>query len=433
MRPAAVLAGLAVAMLVGACEREPILPGERLDLRPERKAPPAAVQAGPVSIPATTVNPDWSHKADNPEHRPPHAALDLPLARIWSVDIGQPAGRKHRIGADPVVQGGRIFAMDSRARVTAVSTAGAPLWSRDLTPPADRSDDASGGGLAAVGARVFVTTGFGELIALSAVNGAELWRQDLDAAAMGAPTVVGDTVYAVSRDSRAWALDVESGRIRWQISGVPDPIGVDGGSAPAVGDRLAVFPFNSGHLLATLRAGGTRVWSAPITGERAGRTYASIDDITGDPVIAGDLVVAGNPGGRTVALDAASGERLWTAPEGAMSPPVVIGGSVFVVSDTGELVRLDAATGARVWAVQLPYFTRERLRRRRAVFAHYGPVLAGGRLLVASNDGLIRAFDPQTGARVGAAPLPGGAGSNPVVANRTLYVVSENGQLHAYR
>ena len=420
-------------MLLAACEREPLLPGERLDLRPERDAPPPAVQVGPVSIPPPTLNPDWSHKADNPAHRPPHAALDLPLTRIWSVDIGQPAGRKHRIGADPVVQGGRIFAMDSRARVTAVSTAGAPLWSRDLTPPADRSDDASGGGLAAVGARVFVTTGFGELVALSAVNGAELWRQDLDAAAMGAPTVLGDMVYAVSRDSRAWALDVDSGRILWQISGVPDPVGFDGGSAPAVDDRLALFPFNSGHLLATLRQGGTRLWSAPITGQRAGRAYAAIDDITGDPVIAGEVVVAGNLGGRTVALDAASGERLWTASEGAVSPPVVVGGSVFLVSDLGELVRLDAGTGARVWSTELPYFTRERPRRRKAVYAHYGPVLAGGRLLVASNDGLIRAFDPQTGAPVATAPLPGGAGSNPSVANRTLYVVSEDGRLHAYR
>ena len=52
----------------------------------------------------------------------------------------------------------------------------------------------------------------------------------------------------------------------------------------------------------------------------------------------------------------------------------------------------------RVWGVKLPFFTKERPKRQATVFAHYGPVLAGGRLYVASNDGLIRAFDPTNGA-----------------------------------
>jgi len=52
---------------------------------------------------------------------------------------------------------------------------------------------------------------------------------------------------------------------------------------------------------------------------------------------------------------------------------------------------------------------------------------------VASSDGLIRQFDPASGALIGTIALPGGAASAPVVAGQTLYVISKTGQLHAFR
>ncbi len=416
--------------ILAACDQEQRLPGQRLDVRPAERAVAPAVTR--VALPAQVASAEWTHKAGNPAHAPGHAALALPLERIWSVDIGRAADRRHRIYADPVVSAGRVFAMDSRANLTAVSLGGQTLWSSDLTPPRDRAGDASGGGLAVVGGRVYATTGFGELLVLDASSGGIIWRQDLQAAALAAPTIVGSTVFVVSRDSRGWAIDARNGRILWETSGVPSPSGIDGGAAPAVDGRLAYFPLNSSELIATERD-GTLVWSTPVVGARPGRAYGAIDDITGDPVLIGKVVYAGNPTGRTMAIDAQSGQQIWSAPEGAMSPPVVAGGSVFVVSDDNTLVRLDASSGARVWVTELPRFTTDRVRRRKGVYAHYGPVLAGGQLIVASNDGLLRTFDPSTGALTGATELPGGAASNPVIANRLLFVTTADGRLNAFR
>ena len=116
-----------------------------------------------------------------------------------------------------------------------------------------------------------------------------------------------------------------------------------------------------------------------------------------------------------------------------MNPVWVAGGSVFLVSDRNELVRLSAEDGSRIWGVELPFFVKERPRKQSEIYAHYGPVLAGGRLIVASNDGLIRMFDPASGNLVGSAEIPGGASSNPVFAGGVMYVVSAKGELYAYR
>lgn len=178
-----------------------------------------------------------------------------------------------------------------------------------------------------------------------------------------------------------------------------------------------------------------RLWSADIVGARRGFAISLVDDITGYPVIDGDTVYAGNHSGRVVALNVNSGERLWTAQHGAMDPVWPAGNSVYFVSDLNELVRLDATDGSQIWAVDLPGYepVRRPQRRRDSAYTNQGPILAGGRLIVASSDGFLRSFDPTSGELVSQTEIRGGATTRPIVANGTLYVVSTDGVLHAYR
>ncbi len=425
-----------LALLIGCGDRDVILPGERLDLRDGMAgARDVAVnEARPLALPAPTAYADWPQRGGSATHTLSHPALGAALTRAFVVNIGQGDSRQARITSDPVIAGGVIYTLDARARVTATGTNGAPVWAADVTPVTDGGSDASGGGISVAAGRVFVTTGFGEVTALDAATGGELWTQDLNAPGGPAPTVQGDIVYIVARDGRAWALDVATGLIRWQLSGTPSGANFSGGAGAAVTSEIAIFPFPSGEVIAAFPQGGLRRWAQVIAGVRPGAAVgAAAGDISGDPVIDGDTVYVGNVSGRLVALNIASGARLWTAVEGVVSPVIPAGGSVFLVNDINELVRLDAADGAVIWRVALPRFAEGRERRQRTQFAQFGPVLAGGRLLVASAEGVIRQFDPVSGAALGDLALPGGAASNPVVAGGALYIVTKDGQLVAFR
>jgi len=439
-----ITAAAVLGLLVGCGKKELILQGERLDLRAPlgaagaedgAAAKPAedVNRAVPISLPAPVNHAAWTHRNGSPEHRITHPALSKNLTQIWSASIGAGESRKQRITADPVIATGRIFTLDAQAQVMAHALNGAAIWSHDLTPVTDKTGEASGGGLAVDGNTLYATTGFGALVALDAATGAERWVQKLESAATGAPTVKDGIVYVTSRDSRAWAINAADGRIKWQLQGAPTTSVMVGGTAPAVTDKFAVFPFGSGELLTAFRKGGVQTWATSVSGKRRGRAYAGITDITGDPVIKDNVVYVGSQSGRVVALDMGNGERLWTAKEGAYSPVWVSGGSVFLVSDEARLVRLDAATGARIWSVEMPYYVKEKDRRRKAVFAHYGPVLAGGRLIVAGSDGVIRSFNPIDGSLLNTVEIAGGATTNPVIVGGVLYLVSSQGKLHAYR
>ena len=103
------------------------------------------------------------------------------------------------------------------------------------------------------------------------------------------------------------------------------------------------------------------------------------------------------------------------------------------MSDQGQLVRLDDATGEVIWTVDLPYYRRGSVRRLKSVTSHFGPILAGGQLVVGSDDGSLRFFSPEDGSLRYETKLPGGAASMPAVVNGTLYILSGNGQMHAFR
>ncbi|PJI92210.1 outer membrane protein assembly factor BamB [Yoonia maricola] len=422
---------LSLFVLAACGDEDVILPGDRFDIRAQTAA---ENQVLPVNVPAARANADWGHRNGNPSHSIAHPALGADLSPLFVADIGAGDSSRARITSHPVVAGGVIYTVDASALVTATSVDGATIWTRNLTPTRDNAGDASGGGISVGGGQVYVTTGFGEIAALDAATGAEIWVQDLDAPANAAPTLRGDLVYVVGRDSTAWALDTTNGRIRWQRSGAPSTANYAGGASPAVSGEFVVFPFASGEVLATYPRGGLTRWSTVVSGERLGNAAGIISDISGDPVIDGDRVYIGNFGGRTVAINLDDGTRAWTATEGALGPVWPVGNAVFLINDLGELVRLDANTGNPVWRTALPTFEdEERTRRQRRIFAHYGPVLAGGRLIVTSSDGFIRQFDPASGALIGEIDLPGGAASGPVVAGETLYVLNKNGQLHAFR
>jgi outer membrane protein assembly factor BamB len=445
----AMLLPLLAAMALVSCTKEVILQGTRFPVRtpladsipvegqPDPLPPPdrPANQSAPISLPGAVANADWPQRGGSVRHSGPHGVLQTTPQLVWQVNIGAANSHRNEISAAPVVMGGAVFAMDALSGVTAVSVQGARLWHQDLTAAFDNGGGLSGGGLAADSGRIFATTGYGETVAMNAADGHILWRQRLGATPTGAPAVAGNLVLVEGDDGTAWALNAASGRIVWQSTGASavDGFRFEAGASPAVDGKTVVFPFSSGALTALDLATGNDLWIAAVSGTRLGRAYANVGDVTGDPVLTGGIMYVGTEGGRTGAYSMATGARIWTANEGALNPPLVVGGSVFVANDEGRLVRLSARDGSTIWAVDLPYFTQTKPKKLMQITASFGPVLAGGHLIVASSDGYLRAFNPTDGSLAAQVPLPGGAAAPPALAQGLLFVVNTKGQLLAFR
>lgn len=429
---------LAVGLSACSGTQEIILPGERLDVRDGLAGSSTSTAAAPnttvaISLGAQVSRATWTQTGGSASHAAGHNRFTSSTPAVaWVTPIGQGNTRKLRIASAPVAANGLIASFDAGSQVTVVSaTTGTPVWTQNITPASEKQGDASGGSLVISGSTLLAATAYGDVIAFDLSSGAKRWTQRIDAAGAAGMSAHKGLVYVVGGDSQLWALDLKTGLVKWQITGPETIASRVGAPAPAVNDRLVVAPFAAGDVYGLFRKGGTRLWSASIAGQRAGSVYANVSDITSDPVIVGNTAYMGNQAGRFAAFDMDTGERRWTAREGAYSPAAVVGGSVFIVTDRAEVVRLSTQNGTRIWGQQLPLFTTDKVKKRKAVYAHFGPVAAGGKLWVASSDGMLRGFAPNSGALVSQVTLPAGAASDPIVVGGVMYVLLETGALVA--
>lgn len=426
---------LCALLALSACgENEVILKGPREAIRPGAAGAEAVEnRALPISLGAARVNANWTHIGGAADHAIAHPALSRSLTPLFSTKVGTGASSRTRLTAEPVVVNGRIFTMDAGAQVVATGTNGQVLWTRSLVPAFEKQPEGSGGGLAAGAGYVFASSGFGEVVALDPASGEVAWKQDLDAPGSGAPTVSNGQVFIAGRDGTAWAIEADTGRVSWTLRGGEGNETYGTGAAIAATGDIAIIPLLNGEVVGAFPLGGLRRWSTVVAGARLGHAVSVFSDISGDPVISGNRAYVGNISGSLVALDIESGDAIWSAPMAAEGPVSVAGGSVFLVNDRNHLVRLDASDGSVIWQQELPQFAETRWGKPSRYFAHYGPVLAGGRLLVASSDGALREFDPRSGAVIAQHALSGPAAAGPVVAGNTLYVITTDAVLQAFR
>jgi outer membrane protein assembly factor BamB len=158
---------------------------------------------------------------------------------------------------------------------------------------------------------------------------------------------------------------------------------------------------------------------------------SSLSDIDADPVIDNGQVIAIGQGGRMVAMELITGQRLWELNLAGIATPWVAGDWVFVVTSDAKLMAIARNNGKVRWITQLPEYRNQ--KSKNGPINYSGPILAGGRLFVVSTTGAMIAVDPDKGAVLGQTDIGTSVRQPPVVANSTLYVLDDQGRLHAYR
>jgi outer membrane protein assembly factor BamB len=409
------------------------LPGKRisvLNLEHSLKPDPQ-LNALKIQVPRPYDNNAWPDDGGYPDHAMYHLALGDQLERAWKANAGEGANRYGRVVAEPVLANGRIFTMDADDVVTAFDAkSGGRLWRFDPQPK-DADATTYGGGVAASGNRVYIGTGYGEVMALDAASGKQIWRVSTAAPVHSAPTVADDRVFVITVENELDVLSASDGSKLWTHNGLPEPAGLAGGAAPAVAGDLVVVPYSSGELYALRVENGRPLWSDSLAAAQPVGALSSLADIRGAPVIDRDRVFAISHSGLMVAIDLRTGDRVWEQDIGGVHAPWVAGDFIYVLSADNELICLTRADGRVRWARELPQWQNEEKKKDPIFWA--GPVLAGDRLIVISSEGEAFSVSPYTGEPLGRADFPDGVFINPVVADKTLYVLTDEADLVAMR
>ena len=202
-----------------------------------------------------------------------------------------------------------------------------------------------GGGVAFENGRIYATNGLGYVAALDAGTGAIAWTVKPAGPLRGAPTVAGDALYVVTQDNQLFALNPADGKVRWTGSGAVEIAGLLGASSPAAAQGTVVAGFSSGELNAYRYENGQNLWQDALARTSISTSVTQLSDIDADPVIDAGRVFAVGQGGRMVAIELITGQRVWEINVAGISTPWVAGDWIFVVTDQAQLLALSRTNG----------------------------------------------------------------------------------------
>lgn len=236
-----------------------------------------------------------------------------------------------------------------------------------------------------------------------------------------APAIVGDTVFAASRDGKVARIDLNSGATVWNQQ-VAQRLSAGVGSD---GQTIAVVT-PEGQVIA-LDANGDVKWRAQASSE------VSVVPWVGDGVV---VVRAGDY--RVQAFNAANGERIWNVqrpgPALALRAPArmsQIQGLVLSGMPGGRVLAIEPRAGAVVWEgiVAVPRGASD-LERVNDVVGM--PMVRGDLLCAAAYQGRVTCFNAKEGGRtVWANDLSTTVGLN--VDTVRVYVPDNRDRVHAYK
>ena len=384
-----------------------------------------------VTLPPAALNEAWAQPGGNASKSPGHVELGQGLSRIWTAKVTG-ANPRARLAASPVMSDGRIYVVDTTARVTAFdANTGAQIWSNALEIEKDGKPSRFGGGVSATGTNVFATNGVGDVASLAADTGALVWKKRPAGPLRGAPTLSNGNVYVMTQDNQIYALRQSDGEAQWNEAGPVSASGIFGVGAPAAAQGTIIAGYSSGELAAYRYENGRSLWSDTLSRTAMSTSVSTLTDIDADPVIDRGRVFALGKGGRMASYELVSGQRIWEINIAGISTPVTSGEWVFVMTVEARLLCVARSTGKIRWISKLQRYKNE--KKKKKPISWYGPVLAGGRLVITNSHGAVWSVAPDEGTATEILDVGNDVSLAPIVANNILYILDDSGRISAFR
>jgi outer membrane protein assembly factor BamB len=217
------------------------------------------------------------------------------------------------------------------------------------------------------------------------------------------PLVVSSSIFWPGGDGVLRALDL-SGKQRWARA-LPSALVGRPGLARTKSRPVVAVGDDEGHIGAFDAVSGAPLWRRSLGGG-VGEEVVSSGGTT--PVFIVPMLAGATSGGGLICLDAATGTPRWRFPAKSsdqgpgIAAPAVSQGRVYWCNDEGTVIALDVATGRKVWKTFVkPHLPGSQAKEEAKNFLMLrgAPVvvLNEGIVAVGGNDGLLRAFDIDTG------------------------------------
>ena len=402
-------------LLVQSCSNDERLEGYRLSVLEEQKFYETNKENYRLALEKPKKNSSWTHGGGQASHSLGNIAFSAKGKFTSHTKVK--AGPKGSY-SEPVFQNNQIFIMTPNGYIVVYNERGEFLWELSILPEGIGLKNDIYGGLAINKDRLAVTSSLGELLLISISKKRVVWRYNLKRPFRSAPIFHKGFIFAVTGDDIAVSLDL-NGKLRWTKKGPQKNTKVFATVSPAASGNKVLFPFSGGSLTALNAVNGIQLWEVNLENSDIGSASSSLGDFASDPSVFGSTIFAVGAFGETFATNT-NGKVLWRNNIQSSGRLIVSGNAAFY-SSNNSLGRLNSKNGKIVF---LTNFGGKKWVK------YYGPILLQNKLLVLATDKFAYWFSSEDGSLLSREKIGNKISSPPIVVNKKLIFVSEEGMLN---
>lgn len=378
---------------------------------------------------------DGDKKKDNDSLKPAKLTKyepEIVVRKKWSAGVGKGLGKKY-LRLRPAITADQIFAADGYGRLEAFDRfsgkrnwrvqlpeeSGGLLNSLDLL---DRTDPSFvSGGVGTGGGLVFIGTTNGELLAFSAADGSELWRQTVDGELLAPPVTGEGLAYVQTIDGSLMGLELETGEVRWEMDNQVPILTLRGTATPVYDGGVVYAGFAGGNVSAVKAENGEPVWNHQLKLPEGRSELDRMVDVDSTPLVQGPMVYAVSYQGNLRGLRRQDGNPLWEVPVSSFLDLDEGYGHIYVVNEDDTIIAVDTQTSEEAW--------RQGALARRKLSS---PLVFSNYVAVTDDEGYLHLLAQSDGRLLGRKKLDGkGVRSRMVYADGILYALGNSGKLQA--
>lgn len=302
---------------------------------------------------------------------------------VWNQSIGS-MGRKDVPGLKIVEHDKVVYAAAGNGGVAAVSLEGQLLWQVKLEQAL-----VSGPAFSEVSELLYVGSARGQVFCLKGKTGEVLWKSQMETEVLALTTGSG-RLFVRTADGRLTALDALAGDKLWVLDHEMPSLSVRGMSAPVRLSNAMLLGWEDGTVEAILQENGERAWEARIALPRGRTDIERMVDVQASILTDGVRIYASATNGKVTALEAQSGNQLWSSDTATWVDMALGERGLFVVADDDTVRALSLDTGRVLWK-------QEALKYRRVSKA----VAWGNWVVMADMQGVLHLLDAADGSLIG--------------------------------
>ena len=353
---------------------------------------------------------------DNSEPPAPLTKIEQALRVIvdWKTNTG--AGiETASYNMRPLLVQNQIFSVDTKGLVKSIDTkSGKVNWSTKTEIQAIT-------GLAGTATVILASSRDGDINAYDVLDdNLELrWSARLKGEIRALPLIADEQIFVRTVNGQLSALSLGDGSIQWTVSRRVPALSLTGNSQPIIRGDLVIAGFDDGKISAFSRVDGQTVWETTVSRSTGRTEIERLVDLDGQFILKDGIIYISSYQGRLAAIQAVDGNLLWSRKFSSYQSIVADEEALYLSGDNSHIWSIDRRTGSAFW--------KQEVLHARKITA---PLLIGDKLVVADLEGYVHWLDKSDGSLRGRVrPTTSRHIAQPLIWDNRIMVIDSEGIL----